>query len=185
MHTALALDRGSENRVYSMLSRRGLAPKLIGTFDGGRIEAWLDGQPCTPSECRSPAVASAVARSLAALHQLPLDELPQTARAWGWTRARAWLRAAQASAAAIGAIDAKLARRVAALDLDRVSRLLEQLLATLEARELTRCFCHNDLSNTNVHREPTTGHVALIDFEFAGENYRGERPRLRRAPAVP
>ena len=36
---------------------------------------------------------------------------------------------------------------------------------------LPQCFCHNDLSNTNVHRDGQT--TRLIDFEFAGRNYRG------------
>ena len=69
--SALALDRDAENRIFARLSELGVAPPLIGTFDGGRIEGWLEGGPCTAPECRAPAVFEPVARALASLHGTP------------------------------------------------------------------------------------------------------------------
>ena len=65
--------------------------------------------------------------------------------------------------------------RVDAIDLDAISAKLATLRAHLDAHPslVHICYCHNDLSNTNVHRDAAAGAVRLIDFEFGGVNYRG------------
>ena len=65
------------------------------------------------------------------------------------------------------------ARRVDALDLDSIRARLDDLIEELEEQSPPQCFCHNDLSNTNLHRDPSTGTVRLIDYEYGGYNYRG------------
>ena len=180
---ALQLDRAKENCVFARLSARGLAPELISLFEGGRIEGWLEGGPCSPAECRTAIVYEGVAQALAALHTFPVDELGAAEDAadedptWGWTAAWRWLDGARGCADALEAAHEGyspwLARRVRSLDLDSVERQLRQLHERLRAMALPRCYCHNDLSNTNVHFDRESGRVQLIDFEFGGANLRG------------
>ena len=177
---ALAFDRERENAMFARLARHGLAPPLIGTFAGGRIEGWLEGGPCTAAECRAPEVSVVVARALAALHAFPLEPTDTAAGNWGFVTADAWLEGARGSAAAVAAAAAApqcsgLSERIGRIDLDRVASRLGALRERLEgaAPPLRRCYCHNDLSNTNVHLELRSGHLSLIDFEFGGVNLRG------------
>ena len=60
-------------------------------------------------------------------------------------------------------------------DLEDLAAQLEQLEQLIRSRSPlpALCFCHNDLSNTNVHRDEEHGNVRLIDYEFGGRNYRG------------
>ena len=177
--TALALDRDEENRVFERLSANGLAPPLVATFDGGRIEGWLGGRPCSAAECRTPEVFRPVARSLAALHAFDDGSSADAGDAkepWGWIQAKTWMAGARRNIATLleeeRLPELGLQRRLQAIDLDRIQALLDELRAELSARPtLHLCYCHNDLSNTNVHRDDAV--VRLIDFEFGGRNLRG------------
>lgn len=180
--SALSLDRAAENRVFAKLSELGIAPPLVATFDGGRIEGWLEGGPCTADECRQPVVYQPVARALASLHSTPLASIDPAASPislWGWTTAATWLDGARACAGELRRLaidDEDLTARVASIDLDAIADQLDVLRAHLQDHNpsLVRvCYCHNDLSNTNVHRDLPSGATRLIDFEFGGVNLRG------------
>ena len=180
--SALPFDRVAENAAFAQLSEAGLAPPLLATFNGGRIEGWLEGGPVDVEACRSPAVYEQVARALAALHAFELERPPAAAYRrpagdvpWGWQAALSWLPVAMEHRREVarGAKAAQYARRVEALELAGVGERLEDLMATLDERDPPRCFCHNDLSNTNLHLDPGTGLVRLIDFEYGGLNFRG------------
>ena len=185
--SALRFDRDAENDVFAQLSERGLAPALIATFPGGgaggaggRIEGWLEGGPVTVEACRSPAVYEHVAEALAELHAFE----PATVNAdgasplpWGWRAVAAWLPAAIERQRELGGTSeggeggeggGAYAERVAALRLSEVSGRLEALREVLEATAPPRCYCHNDLSNTNLHLDPPSGELRLVDFECSG-----------------
>jgi thiamine kinase-like enzyme len=190
--SALRFDRDAENAVFAQLSEHGLSPALIATFPGGgaggaggRIEGWLEGGPVTVEACRSPTVYGKVAEALAELHVFEPAAVNAEGAwplAWGWRAVGAWLPAAierqrELAGASEGGEDGEdggaYAERVAALRLSDVRGRLEALRELLEAKEPPRCYCHNDLSNTNLHLEPISGELRLVDFEYGGLNYRG------------
>jgi len=185
-NAALAFDRRRENDVFAELSERGLAPPLIGLFEGGRVEGWLDGRPATADECRDDA-ATEVAAALGRLHA---EGPVSPGRPWAITTAETWLVNARARRRNFLDETSDYARRVRAIDLDAIAAVLDDLRAALPPEGALR-FCHNDLSNTNVHLRDDGG-VSLIDFEsprrgtlratttrrrrdrrYGGPNYRG------------
>ena len=97
-NAALDLNRARENEIFARLAAAGIAPGLLGTFEGGRVEEWVDGGPCSADECRSAEVAEAVARRLAALHAF--DE-GGAAEPWAISTATEWLDGAQRCAKAL------------------------------------------------------------------------------------
>ena len=54
--------------------------QVLGTFDNGRIEAWLEMRPLTPEQMTAPAMALRVARRLRAFHRAPVAPEPGTGR---------------------------------------------------------------------------------------------------------
>lgn len=183
----LAFDRERENKLFARLSDANLAPPLIATMPGGRIEGWIEGGPCTAAECKEARIHEPVGRALAALHTFESGEaVERESDLWGWSTAQTWLNGARRNRAALESTVAEVAdtatsmqlacllERAAAIDLDGISNRLSQYQSWLEERSLPHCFCHNDLSNTNVHwdRAPGGG-VQLIDYEYGGLNFRG------------
>ena len=166
--SAAALPRRArENEIFARLAAAGIA--WAGRhFEGGRVEEWVDGGPCSADECRSAEVAEAVARRLAALHAFDdggggaVGDLDGDRVA----RRRAAMRQGFGGSALLLAGARARARKI---DLGGVAARIDEFRGSLSS--LPQCFCHNDLSNTNVHRDGQT--TRLIDFEFAGRNYRG------------
>ena len=73
------IDREVENRVFAWLADSKIAPPLKGLFDGGRVEGWLHGfRPLKLDEM--PLVTDSVARAMAQLHTLPIDDDDLAAR---------------------------------------------------------------------------------------------------------
>ena len=173
---ALAFDRDRENAIFLALADAELAPACIATWPDGRIEGWIDGQPCTADECRQPAVSERVAEGLAALHAKGPSYGAAGGQCWAWDTIEVWLDGARRCADALESSESAskdLLARVQSIDLMGVATELSSLRKKLDAADLPCCFCHNDLSNTNCHRDPSSGSVRLIDFEFGGWNYRG------------
>lgn len=54
--------------------------QVLGTFDNGRIEAWLEMRPLSPEEMTAPAMALRVARRLRVFHRAPIAPEPGTGR---------------------------------------------------------------------------------------------------------
>ena len=54
--------------------------QVLGTFDNGRIEAWLEMRPLTPEQMTEPTMALRVARRLRAFHRAPIAPEPGTGR---------------------------------------------------------------------------------------------------------
>jgi ethanolamine kinase len=184
----LNLDRRTENAVYKQLAHGGIAPPLIACFDGGRIEGWVDGNAPSASQCRKPEVAEPVGRALAELHlfpplQLAADTPVDFDQLWGPARAATWLQRALrcADAPELAATrHAPLRARVRRIDLVHFRSRLEAYLRRLRARPefwsgRLACFCHNDLSDTNLlwRLQPEGARAQMLDFEFAAINLRG------------
>jgi len=175
---ALAFDRDTENFVYESLSEQRLVPLLLGKFDGGRIEEWLEGRPASVHECRTDAVSRQVAGQLARLHGFrsprDLQDARSSAEPWGWATANKWLASAKSAAASESVRKCpEIAERVAALGLERVAVEASGLRERMDGWRLPLVFAHNDLSNTNLHLNSEIGVARLIDFEYGGSNYRG------------
>lgn len=176
---ALAFDRDAENRLYAKLSGEGLAPRLVATFANGRIEEWVEGRPATVSECRTSSVSRQVAAQLARLHHFAA---PPAKEPWAWSTARGWQAGArsamdslqlQREQVPLSPHMSEVCGRALQMDLGRLAGRAGDLELCLAAEALPLGFAHNDLSNTNVHLDPASATVRLIDFEYGGANYRG------------
>ena len=56
--------------IVHALSREKLMPRLIGLFDGGRIEEFVDCRPITGNEVLDPDIMSDLAKNMARIHAL-------------------------------------------------------------------------------------------------------------------
>ncbi len=59
-----------DNVVFTILSERGLGPKLYGVFPEGRLEEFIHARSMTPEEVRDPTLSAIIARKVAKIHSL-------------------------------------------------------------------------------------------------------------------
>ena len=194
---ALAFDRRRENEIYCALATAGHAPPLVATLpgDAGRIEAWVEGRACNVQECREPLVYEQVAQSLARLHTYrgigsagagAGATLEQT---WAFTTCHKWLTNAEKTLSAPQGLEIHdawldvsagsagkraILKRCEALrvSIRGVRSQLETFSDLVGVVPLPACYCHNDLSPSNVHFNCEKGTIQIIDFEFGGYNFR-------------
>lgn len=69
MHGERALESLiTESVVFTLLSERGLGPKLHGIFPGGRIEQYINARPLLTKELADEQLSVLIAKKMAAIH---------------------------------------------------------------------------------------------------------------------
>eukprot|EP01065_Artemidia_motanka_P036541 TRINITY_DN44489_c0_g1_i1.p1 TRINITY_DN44489_c0_g1~~TRINITY_DN44489_c0_g1_i1.p1 ORF type:complete len:461 (+),score=171.87 TRINITY_DN44489_c0_g1_i1:70-1452(+) len=177
------IDRDLENATYLALSEAGLAPPYFGRFGNGRIEGWLPTRALNLDDMSDPSIFGRVAEQMGRLHKFepPPGLKEHYAEPGLWPQLLAWLEQSRGSVRKLseGAFGETVARRTRALEHDLLgaglSRAAEEVSA-LKAAIPTDCpvaFCHNDALAGNILKDPVSGDVRLIDFEYGGTNFRG------------
>ncbi|KAL2853394.1 kinase-like domain-containing protein [Aspergillus pseudoustus] len=62
------IDREKELQILRRLGRKNIGPKVLGTFNNGRFEEYLDARPLTPKELRDPSTMKQIAKRMRELH---------------------------------------------------------------------------------------------------------------------
>lgn len=60
----------TESVVFTLLSERGLGPKLHGIFPGGRIEQYINARPLLNKELANEKLSIKIAQKMAAIHEM-------------------------------------------------------------------------------------------------------------------
>ncbi|KAL4795730.1 kinase-like domain-containing protein [Aspergillus venezuelensis] len=63
------IDREKELQILRRLGRKNIGPKVLGTFNNGRFEEYLDARPLTPRELRDPLTMKQIAKRMRELHE--------------------------------------------------------------------------------------------------------------------
>lgn len=63
------IDREKELQILRRLCRKNIGPKVLGTFNNGRFEEYLEARPLTPEELREPSTMKQIAKRMRELHE--------------------------------------------------------------------------------------------------------------------
>ncbi|KAK9754187.1 hypothetical protein QE152_g1666 [Popillia japonica] len=181
----------TESVIFTLLSERGLGPKLYGLFPGGRIEQYIDARPLLTNELSDSALSEMIARKMAAIHsmEVPLHKEP----GWLWDTIDRWLKTCEKK---LRGDLPDVAKDLADINLREEVKFLRN---RLEAEQSPVVFCHNDMQEGNIleaeqspvvfcHNDMQEGNIlirqdindnnddktkiVLIDFEYCSYNYR-------------
>lgn len=157
-----------ELEVFKTMSKYQLGPSLINTFDGGRIEEWLEGDPLNVNDLNNPAVLACLANLLGKYHTLSRHKtLPNH-----WDRTPCFYRRIKMW---IDGVLSLKGLQIKDINLDKYIKEADKYIVFL--KEYTKTdnpandvvFCHNDLQANNVIS--TRNCLRLIDFEYSDFNY--------------
>lgn len=172
------IDREKENATFRFLSSQGIAPKYLGSFKNGRLEAWLDGfKPLTLTDMSDENTSDAIARSLARLHavHIPSDLKRYYADGVGmWKQLELWIKQALEHDPRVSDSRVRSKARMEAYERIDFSRMEKEIRSTRRQIETLGTsqvvFCHNDVLYGNIMKN-AKGDIHLIDFEYGGMNY--------------
>lgn len=158
--------RSSETMLVARLGSAGHAPNVQAVFANGRVEAFLEGRRLMLDEVTDDNVMRSVAIKLARLHSFRPSELI------GESMLQKGLREWREDVAGF-ALQGILPMAM----VTRAERALEEWQRRFEKHEKLVAghgivFAHNDVISSNLIMDED-GDVSLIDFEYAGWNFRG------------
>ncbi|XP_060534008.1 choline/ethanolamine kinase [Cylas formicarius] len=161
----------TESVIFTLLSERGLGPKLHGIFPGGRIEQYINARPLLTRELAIPKLSVLIAQKMAQIHsmEVPLHKEPD----WLWNTMDRWLKTCEKKLA--GDVPEFARDLLDKVDLNAETRWLKE---TLERENSPVVFCHNDMQEGNILMSPDADkdedpRIVIIDFEYCSYNYRG------------
>ncbi|XP_064214571.1 choline/ethanolamine kinase isoform X2 [Tribolium castaneum] len=163
----------TESVVFTLLSERGLGPKLHGIFPGGRIEQYINARPLRTGELADEKLSVKIAQKMAAIHtmEVPLHKEP----GWLWDTIDRWLRTCESK---LKSDDVPEFFRNS-VDCDFLSEV-DWLKKRLEMENCPVVFCHNDMQEGNIlirqdgpeNNNNEDPQIVVIDFEYCSYNYR-------------
>ncbi|CAG9820590.1 unnamed protein product [Phaedon cochleariae] len=161
----------TESVVFTLLSERGLGPKLHGIFPGGRIEQYIDARPLKTRELADEKLSVRIAQKMASIHEMevPLHKEPE----WLWNTLNRWLQTCEKKP--IKNMPEYVSDIMEKTDLKTEANWLKN---RLETEDCSVVFCHNDMQEGNIliSRDADANmedpELVIIDFEYCSYNYR-------------
>ncbi|KAJ2691670.1 hypothetical protein GGH99_002247 [Coemansia sp. RSA 1285] len=181
-----------ENELYwlSQLTLLGFGAQIYCLFGNGRIEEYIESTTMTDKDIRDPTTSKDIAQSLCQLHYLVgnnclLEEdcsgkvydksaIDSDKKPWLWAAFDLWMQLVKSKLSAIQRACKHNAQCVEILNnWSKVEQAALKYRARVEKTHSPVVFTHNDLQSTNILCRDDTGKLVIIDYEYAGYNYRG------------
>lgn len=160
----------TESVIFTLLSERGLGPKLYGIFSGGRLEEYIPARSLKSEELSDPKLSLQIAEKMAVLHQLNIPINKDST--WLWDTMNRWLL--------LLVKDVKWPLKIfendqmLSVNLSDEVCWLKKHLIKLKSPVV---FCHNDLQEGNILIKESEScdsqSLCFIDYEYCAYNYRG------------
>ena len=168
--THVLINRKREGVIFAHFGSLGLSPALHGTFEGGRVEQFLEARTLTSTDLHQPATATAIGSHLARVHGTEVPNishqngLPDLLSGWWKLAVRAIMPSAY------------LARKVLQFDFADLHREMGELIEILESVNSPVMFTHMDLLAGNIlelTEDDHQGEITFVDFEYGMYAWRG------------
>lgn len=160
----------TDSVIFTLLSERGLGPRLHGIFPGGRIEEYIPARPLKTHELRDSRLSMLIAEKMAQVHAMnvPINKEPR----WLWDTISRWLQNVDESNLKENKPNNPLEEKLYKYDLHAEMIWLRGFLTKLRSPVV---FCHNDMQEGNIllREDSAEPKLVLIDFEYCSYNYRG------------
>ena len=171
--------------IFHLMSVNEIGPKLLGVFDGGRIQDYMEGSHTLSNEdLMNNEVIASIAKKLARVHgmEVPIDKRPRdfikSAREFFSKHWSSYLRIEQFQKDKLflqdlSDQDRELIRISCECDWIQIIKFYEEIVPLFKTKIV---FSLNDLDKSNTLVSPAKkgdDKVTLIDYEFAGYNSRG------------
>ncbi|KAJ2133972.1 hypothetical protein IW136_004814 [Coemansia sp. RSA 678] len=190
------LSREKELYWLAQLTHLGIGPQVFGIFGNGRLEEYLESTTLGRTDIRNGSTSKHIARRMSELHALVSYYRPartvcgESSGSTGstgssalafesgepelWANIDSWMLLVRQKWAHIARVCSKSPECSRVLDSwSHIERCVHKLRAHISHTHSPIVFAHADLQYGNILRLKQTGELVVVDFEYAGYNYRG------------
>jgi len=167
------MNETCETLVFYALGVKGFGPKLYGSFEGGRLEEFIQSTPISVKDwCQDPGVNKSVAKLVAEYHSqdFPLDRNPWNLPKIMDTCYAKYLTQKDKVKEMVKPEDYEAAKDFFEFDVITERDWMKRVLPLINSRVV---FSHTDVNRGNHLIRDSDKKIVLIDYEFSGYNYRG------------
>lgn len=165
-NTDVVIDRERELQAICYLSAAGFGAKLLGVFENGMVQSFIDACTLTPTDMSKPKLAAEIARQLRKFHEM---EIPGSKDPQLWTDIFKFLD----KASSLRFEDTAKQAKYASISFDELREEAMSLKVVTDCLNAPIVFAHNDLLSGNLMLSEKEEKLYLIDFEYGSYNFRG------------
>ncbi len=169
------LSRAEELNWFVKLSKARAGPRLLATFQNGRIEEYIESVTLTPRMMRSQGVSIEIAKSLSRFHALQVEGEDDLVL---WKRIEVWRHEAKKALKMMMSNEELRATlmRIKSFGIFEDSAFFQEtgkfnnFFTRLQEKQSPIVPCHNDLQHGNILLTDANK-IVFIDYEYGGINY--------------
>eukprot|EP01125_Pyxidicula_operculata_P016229 TRINITY_DN555_c0_g1_i1.p1 TRINITY_DN555_c0_g1~~TRINITY_DN555_c0_g1_i1.p1 ORF type:complete len:376 (+),score=56.38 TRINITY_DN555_c0_g1_i1:41-1168(+) len=166
--TETFFNRDMEQKIFRTFSDSGLGPKLLGHFEGGRLEQFLFAHTLSQHEVCN--YLPQIGEKMATIHLVECSEsigLPK--EPIFFQNLEKWYEGAKKASFPQGHKNHELLKQINIEGLHKELEICKKIALKVNSPVT---FCHNDLLAANIMISNETGELHAIDFEYANYNFR-------------
>lgn len=167
------IDRREELKLFEKLSSLGIGPKLIASFNNGRIEEYIESKVLTAEMMRRADISIVIAKRLAQFHQISMlhDGDAEVIPPVLWERLESWRLIAKDALKKNKLIHFSDSNETINLYFEHnfIDELFHKIFPLGPRTPIA--LCHNDLQHGNIILSNENKSVVFIDYEYGGINY--------------
>ncbi|XP_039127355.1 probable ethanolamine kinase isoform X2 [Dioscorea cayenensis subsp. rotundata] len=165
-NTDLVVDRKRELKAMPHLSVAGFGAELLGLFDNGMVQSFINARTLSAIDMGKPEVAVEIAKQLRMFHQV---EVPGSKDPQLWNDIFKFYR----EAAELSFEDPLKQAKYDKISFEEVLEEVNILKDLTDQLKAPIVFAHNDLLCGNLMMNDAEGKLYFIDFEYGSYSYRG------------
>ncbi|XP_074586529.1 putative ethanolamine kinase [Curcuma longa] len=165
-NTDLVIDRKREFQALPHISAAGFGAELLGWFENGMVQSFIDARTLSPSDMKNPEIAKKIAGQLRSFHQvaIPGSREPQL-----WNDIFKFLNQAET----LKFDDNEKQATYESISFNEIRAAIDEVKNMTDRFKSPVVFSHNDLLSGNLMFNDKQGILYFIDFEYGSYNYRG------------
>lgn len=165
-NTDLVIDREREMKALPHLSAAGFGAELLGLFENGMVQSFINARTLCPLDMSSPKIAAEIARQLRKFHQV---EIPGSKEPQLWNDIFKFLKKAEG----LKFDDDEKQAKYESILFKEIHEEVNDLMNLSGALNAPVVFSHNDLLSGNLMLNEQEDKLYFIDFEYGSYSYRG------------
>ncbi|XP_072982442.1 probable ethanolamine kinase [Typha latifolia] len=165
-NTDLVIDRKRELQAIRHLSAAGFGAELLGIFENGIVQSFINARTLSPSDMSNPKIAAEIAKELHRFHQV---DIPGSKEPQLWNDIFKFFR----KAATLKFDKSEEQAKYEAISFKEIHDEVNELKDLTDLLNPPVVFAHNDLLSGNLMLNDAEEKLYFIDFEYGSYSYRG------------